>query len=97
MLALTEPPLKVTFACILLGIPLTSEQEAVFTNPSAVHVIADESVISGGKVKKRMSLSIILIDGFTAKVIVEMAPFEGALDEAPIEKNEGAESIVTES
>jgi hypothetical protein len=97
VLALTEPPLKVTFACILLGVPLTSEQEAVFTNPSAVHDIADESVISGGKVKKRMSLSIILIDGFTVKVIVESAPFEGALDEAAIEKNEGTESIVTES
>jgi len=97
VLALTEAPLKVTFACSLFGVPLTSEQEAVFTNPSAMHVIADERVISGGKVKKRMSLSIILIEGFTIKVIVEMAPFEGALDEAPIEKNEGAESIVTES
>ena len=97
MLALTEAPLKVTFACSLFGVPLTSEQEAVFTNPSAMHVIADERVISGGKVKKRMSLSIILIEGFTVKVIVEMAPFKGALDEAPIEKNEGAESIVTES
>lgn len=98
MLALTEPPLKVTLAYSLLGMPLTSEQVTVLTYPSAVHVTEDVgSVISVGKVKKRLSLSIILIDGLIVKVIYDMAPFEGALDDALIEKNEGTESMFTES
>ena len=46
--------------------------------------------------KKSVSPSIILIEGFIPNVIIDVAPFDGALDAAVIAKNDGTESIPTD-
>jgi hypothetical protein len=68
---------KVTFAFSLLGIPAINEHWTVLTSPSAVHEKddAEGNWISLGNVIKRMSLSIILIDGVKDNVTIDVPPF----------------------
>ena len=87
-----------TFAFSLLGIPAINEHWTVLTSPSAVHDKddAEGNWISLGNVIKRMSLSIILIDGVKDNVTIDVPPFWGFYEVAPTNKKDGTLSIPTD-